>query len=93
MACYFECLPLEASLGSTSALWSTVLLQLENLYRRILLFLSALEEITPLLQIMVSVLKIPVIAQFKVLISYYDHIWMNYVFGKNLLHTPNDFSF
>lgn len=66
MACYFECLPIEAGISSISALWGTVLLQLENLYRRIILFLNTLEEINPLLKIMVCVLKIPIISQYKV---------------------------
>ncbi|XP_031336357.1 protein unc-79 homolog [Photinus pyralis] len=74
IACYFDCLPLEASLSSTVTLWSSVLMQLENLYRRILFFLSNLEDIKPLLKIMVSVLKLPSIAQFKGLLEPFSKV-------------------
>ncbi|KAK5639447.1 hypothetical protein RI129_011939 [Pyrocoelia pectoralis] len=74
IACYFDCLPLEASLSSTVTVWSAVLLQLENLYRRILFFLSNLEDIKPLLKIMVSVLKMPSISQFKGLLEPFSKV-------------------
>lgn len=66
MACYLECLPLDPGLGSMSNLWGAVLLQLESLYRRILFLLNSLDEITPLVKIMVCILKVPVIVQYKV---------------------------
>ncbi|KAK4872146.1 hypothetical protein RN001_016270 [Aquatica leii] len=74
MACYFDCLPLDASLGSTSTLWGSVLLQLENLYRRILFFINNLEDIKPLLKIMVSILKIPTISQCKALLDPFSKV-------------------
>lgn len=66
MACYLNCLPLEAALGPNAPMWSTVLQQLEILYRKIILLLSMLEDIMPLLRIMLSVFKTPLISQFKV---------------------------
>jgi hypothetical protein len=65
MACYLNCLPLEAALGPSTPLWSTVLQQLESLYRRMLFLLNTIDDIMPLLKIMISVFKIPLISQFK----------------------------
>lgn len=69
MACYLDCLPIEAGLGPTAPLWSALLSQLEILFRRIVFFLNQLDDLVPLLRIMVSVLKIPVITQYKVISS------------------------
>lgn len=64
MACYMDCLPLEG-LGPGSS--SVVLLQqIDTLFRRIVLTLNIFEDIIPLLRIMVSILKVPAINQFKV---------------------------
>lgn len=66
MACYLECLPLEAAAGPTTSTWSAVLQQLEILYRRILLLLNTIDDIAPLLKIMICVFKIPTVSQHKV---------------------------
>lgn len=66
MACYLNCLPLETALGPTAQLWGTVLQQLEIFYRRMVFLLSAMEDITPLLETITSIFKIPLISQFKV---------------------------
>lgn len=66
MACYLNCLPLEAALGISTQMWTSVLQQLEIFYRKIIFLLNLMEDITPLLKIMSSVFKIPLISQFKV---------------------------
>lgn len=68
MACYLNCLPLEAALGPNAPTWSTVLQQIEILYRKIILLMNMLDDITPLLKIMSSVFKTPLISQFRVCI-------------------------
>lgn len=66
MACYLDCLPLEAGLGPGSGTWTGLLTQLDLLFRRLVLQLSSLQDITPLLRIMISVLRVPGIAACKV---------------------------
>jgi hypothetical protein len=66
MACYLDCLPLEAGLGPASITWSALLTQLEILFRRLVLLLPILDDVEPLLRIMVSVLKVPGISAYKV---------------------------
>lgn len=78
MACYFDCLPIEAGLGSSTPLWNPLLSQLEILFRRTVFLLNQLDDVVPLLRIMVSVLKISVIAQYKVTYKF--------VFATILLH-------
>lgn len=58
MACYLDCLPLEVGLGPGSSTWSALLSQLEILFRRVVLLLNSVEDINPLIRIMVSVLKV-----------------------------------
>ncbi|XP_039288508.1 protein unc-79 homolog isoform X2 [Nilaparvata lugens] len=65
MACYLDCLPLEAGLGPGSGTWNVLLVQLELLFRRLALQLSSLHDIVPLLRIMISVLRVPGIANCK----------------------------
>lgn len=65
VACYLDCLPLEAGLGPGSGTWSALLAQLEMLFRRLVLLLPSLHDVTPLLRIMVSVLRVPGIASCK----------------------------
>lgn len=69
MACYLDCLPLEAGLGPGSSTWTALLSQLELLFRRIVLLLTSLPEVIPLLRIMVSVLRVPGIQATKVRIK------------------------
>jgi len=71
MACYLDCLPLEASLGTASITWSALLTQLEILFRHLVLLLSTLDDVEPLLRIMVSVLKVPGIFVYKVSVTLY----------------------
>lgn len=66
MACYLDCLPLESGLGTVMPLWNTLLSQLEILFRRMVFFLNNFDDLVPLLRIMISILKIPCINQFKV---------------------------
>ncbi|XP_052119474.1 protein unc-79 homolog isoform X4 [Frankliniella occidentalis] len=58
MACYLDCLPMDAGLGA-------ILAQLEVLFRRLALQLQSMESVTPLLRIMISVLRIQGIASYK----------------------------
>lgn len=67
IACYLDCLPLEAGLGPGSVTWSALLTQFDGLFRRLVLILPSIEDINPLLRIMVSLLKVPGIQQAKVL--------------------------
>lgn len=91
MACYLNCLPLEAAVGPNTPMWSTVLQQLEILYRKIILLLNILEDITPLLKIMSSVFKTPLISQFKVGLKYCFKIKINlYIvgFARTIFKSP-----
>lgn len=68
IACYLDCLPLEAGLGPGAATWSGLLTQFDGLFRRLVLMLSSIEDSLPLLRIMISVLKVPGIQQSKVIL-------------------------
>lgn len=68
IACYLDCLPLEAGLGPGATTWSGLLAQFDGLFRRLVLMLSSIEDTTPLLRIMISLLKVPGIQQSKVMI-------------------------
>ncbi|XP_021924860.1 protein unc-79 homolog isoform X4 [Zootermopsis nevadensis] len=74
MACYLDCLPLEAGLGPGSTTWSALLTQLEILFRRLVLLLSTLDDIEPLLRIMVSVLKVPGISACKAILDPFSKV-------------------
>ncbi|XP_067215729.1 protein unc-79 homolog isoform X2 [Linepithema humile] len=65
IACYLDCLPLEAGLGPGATTWSGLLVQFDGLFRRLVLLLPSIEDITPLLRIMISILKVPGIQQSK----------------------------
>ncbi|XP_043278465.1 protein unc-79 homolog isoform X2 [Venturia canescens] len=65
VACYLDCLPLEAGLGPGATTWSGLLTQFDSLFRRIVLLISSLEDVTSLLRIMVSILKVQGIQQSK----------------------------
>ncbi|XP_034177759.2 UNC-79 domain-containing protein [Osmia lignaria lignaria] len=65
IACYLDCLPLEAGLGPGATTWSGLLTQFDGLFRRLVLMLSSIEDTTPLLRIMISLLKVPGIQQSK----------------------------
>ncbi|XP_024935949.1 protein unc-79 homolog isoform X2 [Cephus cinctus] len=65
IACYLDCLPLEAGLGPGAATWGGLLAQVDGLFRQLILLLSSIDDVTPLLRIMISVLKVPGIQQFK----------------------------
>ncbi|XP_069685618.1 protein unc-79 homolog isoform X4 [Periplaneta americana] len=74
MACYLDCLPLEAGLGPGSTTWSALLTQLEILFRRLVLLLSTIEDVEPLLRIMVSVLKVPGISAYKAILDPFSKV-------------------
>lgn len=69
LACYLECLPMEATASPTSGTWGTVLQQLEILYRRIIFILSSIDDVTVLLKIIIAIFKVPTIAQHKGLLE------------------------
>lgn len=66
IACYLDCLPLEAGLGPGAVTWYGLVIQFEGLFRRLVLILPAIHDLTPLLQIMISILKVPSMQQSKV---------------------------
>lgn len=74
MASYLDCLPLEAALGPTSPIWSNVLQQLETFFRRLVLLLQTIEDVSPLLRIMITIFKIPVISQYKGILEPFSKI-------------------
>nr|XP_023011875.1 protein unc-79 homolog isoform X2 [Leptinotarsa decemlineata] len=84
MACYLNCLPLEAALGGSTPIWGTVLQQLELLYRKLIFLLNTLDDMTPLLKIMSSVFKIPLIAQFKGLLEPFSKV-LSYAIQTHVL--------
>lgn len=69
MACYLECLPVEAMASPTSSTWSTILQQLETLCRRIVFMLNAIDDVTAVLKIIISIFKVPTISQHKGLLE------------------------
>lgn len=80
IACYLDCLPLEAGLGPGATTWSGLLVQFDGLFRRLVLMLPSIEDITPLLRIMISILKVPGIQQSKVFRSVYSRNYMRFFF-------------
>lgn len=74
MACYLNCLPLEVALGASTPMWGTVLQQVEMLYRKLIFLLNTVEDVTPLLKIMSSLFKIPLISQFKGLLEPFSKV-------------------
>lgn len=66
VAVYLNCLPLENALGPTTPMWSTVLQQFELIYRKLIFMLNTIDDVTPLLNIITSIFKLPLITQFKV---------------------------
>ncbi|XP_031779809.1 protein unc-79 homolog isoform X4 [Nasonia vitripennis] len=74
IACYLDCLPLEAGLGPGVTTWSGLITQLEALFRRLVLLLSTIENIKPILKIMTCVLKIPGVQQSKSLLDLFSKV-------------------
>lgn len=74
MACYLNCLPLEVALGASTPMWGTVLQQVEVLYRKLVFLLNTMEDLLPLLKIMSSLFKIPLISQFKGLLDPFSKV-------------------
>ena len=62
LACYLDCIGLETA----SPIWSNILTQFEIFFRRLLALLPNPCDIGPVLNIMVSVLKIPGLTAVKV---------------------------
>lgn len=90
IACYLDCLPLEAGLGPGAATWSGLLTQFDGLFRRLVLMLSSIEDTLPLLRIMISVLKVPGIQQSKVIFYKADYIYEseeNFIMSYSILGT------
>ncbi|XP_046744184.1 protein unc-79 homolog isoform X3 [Diprion similis] len=84
VACYLDCLPLEAGLGPGAATWGGLLSQIDGLFRRLVLLLNSIEDITPLLRIMVSVLKVPGIPQFKGMLDPFSKV-LSYAIQNSIL--------
>ncbi|CAG9855370.1 unnamed protein product [Phyllotreta striolata] len=74
MACYLNCLPLEVALGASTPMWGTVLQQVEILYRKLVFLLNTMEDLLPLLKIITSLFKIPLISQFKGLLDPFSKV-------------------
>ncbi|XP_054270817.1 protein unc-79 homolog isoform X2 [Macrosteles quadrilineatus] len=73
-ACYLDCLPLEAGLGPGASTWSALLAQLELLFRRIVFVMYSLSDVTALLRIMVSVLRVPGVQSTKGILDPFSKI-------------------
>lgn len=84
IACYLNCLPLEAALGLSSPLWGNVLQQLENFYRRIIFVLNTLDNITPLIKIMITIFKMPMISQYRGILEPFSKV-LSYAIQTNQL--------
>ncbi|XP_076284317.1 UNC-79 domain-containing protein isoform X2 [Lasioglossum baleicum] len=65
ISCYLNCLPLETGLGVGSPIWHGLFTQFDNLFRRLTLMLSSIEDATPLLRIIISLMKVPPIQPMK----------------------------
>ncbi|KAL1492637.1 hypothetical protein ABEB36_010867 [Hypothenemus hampei] len=85
MAAYLNCLPLENALGPSTPIWSTVLQQLEIIYRKLIFLLNTLDDVNPLLSIMASILKLPIIAQFKGILEPFSKV-ISYAIQTHTLH-------
>ncbi|XP_015191031.1 PREDICTED: protein unc-79 homolog isoform X6 [Polistes dominula] len=88
IACYLDCLPLEAGLGPGAATWSGLLTQFDGLFRRLVLMLSSIEDTLPLLRIMISVLKVPGIQQSKGLLDPFSKV-LSYAIQNSTLKYSN----
>lgn len=66
VASYLDCLPLEAGLGPGIITWSGLLSQFEGFFRKLVMLLPTIDDITPAHRIMISIMKVPGIQQSKV---------------------------
>ncbi|XP_066903218.1 protein unc-79 homolog isoform X4 [Halyomorpha halys] len=73
IACYLDCLPLEAGLGPGSGPWSSLLTQLDILFRRLSLQIQLATPL-PLLRIMLSTLRVPGIAACKSILDPFSKV-------------------
>ncbi|XP_074099660.1 UNC-79 domain-containing protein isoform X1 [Cotesia typhae] len=97
IACYLDCLPLEAGLGPGATTWGGLLAQFESFFRRLILLLPSIENTTSLLRIMISILKVPGIQQtksildpFSKVLSYsIQHCHLKYSYLTELCHLCN----
>lgn len=97
IACYLDCLPLEAGLGPGATTWGGLLAQFESFFRRLILLLPSIEDTTSLLRIMISILKVPGIQQtksildpFSKVLSYsIQHCHLKYSYLTDLCHLCN----
>ncbi|KAL3290395.1 hypothetical protein HHI36_023736 [Cryptolaemus montrouzieri] len=87
MSSYLNCLPLEAALGPSTPMWSSVLQQLETLFRRMLLILNMLDDISPLLKIIISVFKIPLITQYRGILEPFSKVLSHAIQNHLLKYT------
>ncbi|KAF7993840.1 hypothetical protein HCN44_011109 [Aphidius gifuensis] len=84
VACYLDCLPLEAGLGPGAATWSGLVAQFDVFCRRLVLILSSLNDTAPLLRIMISILKVPGIHQTKSILEPFSKI-LSYTIQHSIL--------
>ncbi|XP_058797132.1 protein unc-79 homolog, partial [Phymastichus coffea] len=82
---YLECLPLEAGLGSGTSTWSGLLIQFEGLFRRLVIVLPALNNFTPLLKIMISILKVPGMQPPKGILDPFSKV-LSYAIQNSIVH-------
>ncbi|XP_011310336.1 protein unc-79 homolog isoform X3 [Fopius arisanus] len=87
VACYLDCLPLEAGLGPGAATWSGLLAHFDGFFRRLVLMLASIEDITPLLRIMVSILKVPGIQQTKSILDPFSKVLSYAIQHSNLKYS------
>ncbi|XP_073986418.1 UNC-79 domain-containing protein isoform X3 [Rhodnius prolixus] len=73
VASYLDCLPLEAGLGPGSGPWSTLLTQLDVLFRRLSLQIQVATPL-PLLRIMLSTLRVPGITACKSILDPFSKV-------------------
>ncbi|KAK0097709.1 hypothetical protein PV326_014335 [Microctonus aethiopoides] len=74
IACYLDCLPLEAGLGPGANTWSGLLTQFDQFFRRLVLLLNSIDNTTPLIRIMISILRVPGIQQTKSILDPFSKV-------------------
>ncbi|XP_034946562.1 protein unc-79 homolog isoform X2 [Chelonus insularis] len=87
IACYLDCLPLEAGLGPGATTWSGLLTQFDGFFRRLILLLSSIDDTTPLLRIMISILKVPGIQQSKSILDPFSKVLSYAIQNSNLKYS------
>ncbi|XP_063983209.1 protein unc-79 homolog isoform X2 [Diachasmimorpha longicaudata] len=87
IACYLDCLPLEAGLGPGAATWNELLNSFDVIFKKLVLLLSSVGDITPVLRIMISILKVPGIHQTKSLLDSFAKVLSYAIHHSNLKYS------